>query len=73
MTIMSKYRNVEHNEWIRPVMRDYGMCCCDCGLVHRVDFRVIRWGRGHKIEMRARRANRATGQIRRHMPKEGKV
>ena len=27
--------------WIRPVMKDYFMCCCDCGLVHRLTFRVV--------------------------------
>ena len=70
---MSKYPYVDDNEWLRPIMKGYGFCCCDCGLVHHMDFRVIRWGRGHKIELRARRDNRATGQVRRHMPKEGKV
>lgn len=28
-------------EWIRPPMKGYRMHCCDCGLVHRVDFCVI--------------------------------
>ena len=24
-----------------PKRRGYKMCCCDCGLVHRMDFRVV--------------------------------
>jgi hypothetical protein len=60
-----KYPVAEEDEWIRPVMKNYGMACCDCGLVHRIDFKVIKWARGHKVMFRARRDNRATGQLRR--------
>lgn len=61
-----KYRRVIENEWIRPTMKGYKMACCDCGLIHELDFKVIRWGRGHKIKFRARRNNRATAQMRRN-------
>lgn len=37
------------------------MACCDCGLVHDMDFRIVEG----KIQFRARRNNRATGQLRR--------
>jgi hypothetical protein len=59
-----KYNKPEDNEWIRPVMKGYRIMCCDCGLVHELDFRVIRWGRGHKVEFRARRNARATAAAR---------
>lgn len=26
--------------WVQPVKRGYLMSCCDCGLVHRMDFRI---------------------------------
>lgn len=65
--VSKKYPELEDNEWRKPVMKNFGFACCDCGLVHRLDFKVIRWGRGHKILMRARRDQRATGQVRRHM------
>lgn len=26
--------------WIQPIRRGYIMVCCDCGLRHRMDFRV---------------------------------
>ncbi len=50
---MGRYKQIYAGEWVRPVMKKYRMKCCDCGLVHLVDFRVIRWGRGHKVELRA--------------------
>lgn len=48
-----KYHQAVDGEWIRPVMRGYRMKCCGCGLVHHIDFRVIPWGRGHKVLFRA--------------------
>ena len=56
-------------EWIRPVKRGYKMACCDCGLVHRLDFEHVRWGRGRKILIRAFRDERATAAIRRERKK----
>lgn len=29
------------SEWINPQMDDYRMACCDCGLVHKMQFRVF--------------------------------
>lgn len=31
------------------------MKCCDCGLVHRLDFKVIKHARGHNVMFRASR------------------
>lgn len=56
---------VNGDEWVKPVMKGYRMMCCDCGLVHVMDFKVIRWGRGHKVLFRADRHNRATAAARR--------
>ena len=28
-------------KWVQPVERGYLMACCDCYLVHRLDFRVV--------------------------------
>jgi len=61
-----KYKKVQPGEWVRPTRKGYKMCCCDCGLVHIIDFRI----RKRKIEFRCFRDNRATGQIRRHMKNE---
>jgi hypothetical protein len=57
-----KYPKIKDGELIQPVMKGYRMACCDCGLVHKIDFKIV----GKKIQFRAYRDNRATGQFRRH-------
>lgn len=61
-----KYPKTYDGEWVRPVMSAYRMMCCDCKLVHVLDFRIIRWGRGFKVLFKVRRDNRATAAARRH-------
>lgn len=65
---MARYRqetavNGRWSRWVQPVRRGYKMACCDCGLVHDVDFRV----KARRVQFRVARNNRATGQVRRHM------
>lgn len=63
---MAAYRKVNSRQWVRPRRRGYKAMCCDCGLVHVLEFRLVREGRrGQRIEFRAARDNRATGQARR--------
>lgn len=50
---MPRFKKVKRGEWVRPVMKGYRMKCCDCGLVHIINFKVIRWGRGHKVKLQA--------------------
>jgi len=39
---MSKsYPKLKDGEWIQPKMNGYGLQCCDCGLVHKIDFVII--------------------------------
>jgi hypothetical protein len=57
------YEKPEAGEWIQPVRRGYKLACCDCGLVHRVDFRIHRG----RAQFRVFLAPRSTGQMRRHM------
>lgn len=69
-----KYEIVEAGKWIKPIKRGYLMACCDCGLVHRVDFEHIKWGRGRKIILRAWRDEKETKRVRTTMKREkGKV
>jgi len=63
-----KYNIETPNKWIQPIRRGYKFCCCDCGLVHKIDFRIKKG----RIQFRAFRNNRATGQVRRHLNKSGK-
>jgi hypothetical protein len=59
-------------EWIRPwgpsgTQKGYRMSCCDCGLSHEMEFDI---DENNLVIMRARRHEKSTGQIRRHMKKE---
>lgn len=62
-----KYDEPKENEWINPCKEGYKICCCDCGLVHEMDFKILKG----RIYFRARRNERSTGQIRRKMVKDG--
>ena len=55
-------------DWIQPVEQGYKFCCCDCGLVHIMDFRV----EDGRAQFRVSRNNRSTGQVRRHMKQAGR-
>ena len=33
-------KQVKAGEWVWPKMRGYKMECCDCGLIHEMDFLV---------------------------------
>ena len=55
-----KYKEPKEGEWVQPVRRAYRMRCCDCGLVHIMDFRLVKRGNGKTIQFRAGRDNRAT-------------
>lgn len=46
---MREFEPVKAGEWIKPIMRGYRMRCCDCGLIHRLDFKV----KGKRIYLRA--------------------
>lgn len=60
---MASFLKVQPGEWQQPIRKGYKMACCDCGLVHTMDFRIYKG----KIQMRAQRNERSTGQMRRHM------
>ena len=53
------------SKWLTPRMKGYRMACCDCNLVHEIVFRVVKHGRGHKVQFAARRHIRATAAKRR--------
>ena len=59
-----KYPIVQDGEWIRPIKTDYRLRCCDCGLVHIVNFKYMPEINGKfKIVFRAFRDIRATAAI----------
>lgn len=48
-------------EWIQPVQKGYLMSCCDCNLVHRMDFRIVKNPNNEKEQKVQFRASRANG------------
>ena len=38
--------------WVQPVMHGYLLSCCDCSLVHRLNFRIYKG----RIQFKAQRA-----------------
>jgi hypothetical protein len=84
---MAKFKQEEEgedgwSEWVAPIMKGYKIACCDCGLVHDMQFQAMKVTSGspkgeHRVrrlpaskfvvEFRVRRNNRSTGQLRRHM------
>jgi hypothetical protein len=61
MTKRADYYHVTDGEWIRVPKRGYKEQCCDCGLVHKLNFRVV----GGQIEIQTSRDERATSAVRR--------
>jgi len=53
-------RTLRQREWERPVHRGYYLSCCDCGLTHRFNFRVV----DKMVEFQVFRAPRATAAVR---------
>lgn len=53
-------------KWIRPKMKLYRFGCCDCGLVHNLQFKIV----GKGVEFRAQRNNRSTAALRRKSKKK---
>ncbi len=49
------------SRWVQPIRKGYKMSCCDCGLVHAMDFRISRG----RVQFRAKRNNRSTAMVRR--------
>jgi hypothetical protein len=50
---------VQSGEWIQPVRSNYGMSCCDCGLIHSMNFRIYKG----KVQFRAYRVNKKGKRI----------
>lgn len=48
-------------KWVQPVRRGYLMQCCDCGLVHRMNFRIQKG----RVQFKAQRAVAYTRKARR--------
>lgn len=63
MVGVTRFQKWDEGEWHEPIHDGYKMVCCDCGLVHNVDFQVRD---GKQVQMRVFRNNRSTALTRRH-------
>lgn len=54
------------DDWVWPVRRGFKLACCDCGLVHLIDFKIAKGARRKLfIGMKFDRDERATAAMRR--------
>lgn len=65
------FKQVKSGEWQQPIRRGYLMACCDCGLVHRLNFRLAKRGPRNYIQFQAFRDGRVSAKGR-HMLDGGK-
>jgi len=56
---LKKYPQIEPGQWVKPKRKYYRMMCCDCGLVHKFEFALVKWPPGFAIQLRGWRDNRA--------------
>jgi hypothetical protein len=59
-----RYSQAFDGEWLQPRRRRYYIKCCDCGLVHRIDFRLVVRGNGRSIQFRAFRLPRRKAEAK---------
>lgn len=56
-----QYVQATDGEWIQPSRKDFRMRCCDCKLVHIMDFRI----RDGRVQFKPTRDVKATAASRR--------
>lgn len=63
MIIPEVFEEPRDGEWIQPIRRGFLMECCDCGLIHKLNFRLIKYanGRREKIQFQAFRIKKRAG------------
>jgi len=80
---MTDYYQVTDDEWIFPTMNKHRRACCDCGLVHVVDTRIVKKVRGGVkvlparkmgllVMARARRSDELTAARRKQVKRKAK-
>ena len=37
----NKHPTIKDGEWVWPRMSNYKIECCDCGLIHKMDFIIV--------------------------------
>lgn len=60
------------SRWVQPVMEKYLLACCDCDLVHEMQFRIV-GVRKQRVQFRARRADGYTRMLRKQTKKNPRL
>lgn len=86
-SIRDKFPQVLNGEVVTPIMDDYRMQCCDCGLIHRMRFRALKvkkhladgtWGydeldpRRYRVQLTAWREDATPNTDSRNNPAESR-
>lgn len=61
------WHTLTDGEWVRVPAKGHKNACCDCSLVHIIDYRIAEDG---ALEIRFRRDKRATAALRRKTKKD---
>src|SRR5579864_565598 len=59
--LAKNYQRIDSNEWMVVPKNNFILACIDCGLTHKINFRVI----DNKVEFQVFHATRETAAIRR--------
>jgi hypothetical protein len=66
------YYEVEDDEWIRLHLTNQKHACCDCNLIHDIDFKIVVKGKRKLLYARFRKNKKATAALRRQEKKNSK-
>ena len=59
-----QFKEGKSGRWFHPKKKGYLVMCCDCGLAHEIDFKVVPCGKGHKVMIKVIRNDRVTKTAR---------
>ena len=59
----SIYDHVEPDEWT-TCTKTFDLACCDCSLVHEIEWRLIEMNGVQKLQLKFRRNGPSTGGLR---------
>lgn len=60
-----RYPQAYDGDKVYPAHKGFRLACCDCGLIHQMDFRVETEGARNIVSFRIKRLNRNTAAHRR--------
>jgi hypothetical protein len=58
-----RFDQIHEGEWIEPKHRGFKLACCDCGLTHRIDYRIV----AGRVQFRTYRDSKTTAGLRRRI------